>query len=151
MILSHDRARLRRMFFEAWRAYRAGQPQEPLQQLIAEIVKFHPEYHHAVEDPSSSEDRDYSPHAGVPNPFLHMGMHIAIQEQLGTDRPPGFRALYQALVEAVQDPHAAEHRIMDCLGETLWQAQRGASAPDEQAYMDCLRGVLGTTTKPPTR
>lgn len=145
MMFSPDRARLRRMFFEAWRKHQANEPQEPLERLIAEIVKFHPEYHPIVERPDDTEDRDYLPESGTTNPFLHMGMHITIQEQLGTDRPPGFREVYHTLVERCRDPHAAEHRIMDCLGEVLWRAQRDGTLPDESAYLSCLRTLLRTS------
>ncbi len=68
-----------------------------------------------------------------------MGMHLAIREQLATDRPPGLRAGYRGVVERAGDAHAAEHRIMDCLGEALWRAQRAGRPPDEAAYLDCVR------------
>jgi hypothetical protein len=28
---------------------------------------------------------------------------------------------------------------MECLGESLWQAQRDNRLPDEDAYLECLR------------
>jgi hypothetical protein len=139
MLFGQDRTQLRQVFFTAWRKYRAGEPMEPMERLIAEIVAHHPEYHASVENPEAHQDRDYLPETGESNPFLHLAMHIAIQEQLGTDRPAGFRAVYRTLVARASDPHAAEHRIMDCLGETLWRAQREGAPPDEAAYMDCLR------------
>jgi len=143
MLFSQDRSELRAMFSSAWRKHQHKEPMEPLEQLIAEIVKFHPEYHQYVENPDRYGDHDWLPEHGDTNPFLHMAMHIGIQEQLGTDRPAGFRGLYQRLVERHQHPHPAEHEIMECLGEGLWQAQRHGHAPDEQAYLRCLRGKLG--------
>jgi len=122
VIFSQDRRELRTLFSTAWSRYRQQQPLEPLQQLIAEIVKFHPEYHQYVENPERYSDHDWLPEHGDSNPFLHMAMHIGIQEQLGTDRPAGFRRLYQRLVERHQHPHPAEHEIMECLAEGLWQA-----------------------------
>jgi len=143
MLFSQDRRELRNMFTSAWRKMQNKQAMEPLEQLIAEIVKFHPEYHQYVENPERYSDQDWLPEHGDTNPFLHMAMHIGIQEQLGTDRPAGFRRLYQRLVERHQHPHPAEHAIMDCLGEGLWQAQRNGQPPDEQAYLRCLHGKLG--------
>jgi len=142
MLFTHDRSQLRAMFSTSWRKFQQKEPMEPLEQLIAEIVKFHPEYHSYIEDPDRYADHDWLPEHGDSNPFLHMAMHIGIQEQLGTDRPAGFRKLYQQLVEQHQHPHPAEHAIIDCLGENLWQAQRQGQAPDEQAYLRCLRGKI---------
>ena len=143
MIFTQDRRELRSMFSSAWRKRQNDEPLEPLELLIAEIVQFHPEYHQYVENPERYSDHDWLPEHGDTNPFLHMAMHIGIQEQLGTDRPVGFRQLYQRLVERHQHPHPAEHEIMECLAEGLWQAQRNGRPPDEQAYLRCLRGKLG--------
>ena len=68
-----------------------------------------------------------------------MGMHIAIREQLSTQRPPGINAAYEALLKRLGDPHEAEHRMMECLGEAMWLAQRNNTAPDESAYLECLQ------------
>jgi len=34
------------------------------------------------------------------------------------------------------------HLLLECLGETVWQAQRDRAAPDEEAYLDCIRRKL---------
>ena len=73
------------------------------------------------------------------NPFLHMGMHIAIREQLSTQRPPGIEAAYKQLLERLGDLHAVEHHMMECLGQAMWEAQRQGTPPDESAYLECLR------------
>jgi hypothetical protein len=28
---------------------------------------------------------------------------------------------------------------MECLAEMIWQAQRNGTAPDEEAYLECVR------------
>ena len=81
----------------------------------------------------------FTPDGGAENPFMHMGMHIAIREQVMTDRPQGIAAAYRQLVERLGDQHQAEHRIMECLGEMLWKAQRSGGMPDESAYLACIR------------
>ena len=88
--------------------------------------------------------RDYTPEMGQTNPFLHMGMHIAIREQLGGDRPAGILAVHQRLCRRL-DSHAAEHLMMECLGETLWEAQRGGGEPDERVYLERLRRLARKT------
>ncbi len=32
--------------------------------------------------------------------------------------------------------------MMDCLGESLWQAQQNQGMPDEDAYLSCLQNLL---------
>ncbi|MGB0723003.1 MAG: DUF1841 family protein [Gammaproteobacteria bacterium] len=143
MIFSNDRNALRAQYLDAWRKANAGAPLSPLEQQIAAVVGEHPEYHPMLENRDRALGADYQPEGGETNPFLHMGMHLALREQLSTDRPTGFRALYQALTQAHSDAHAAEHRIMECLGEALWRAQRTGTPPDEQGYLECLRKLAG--------
>ncbi|GMR08002.1 MAG: DUF1841 family protein [Gammaproteobacteria bacterium] len=142
-----DRNQMRQMFFQTWRKYQQKLALEPMERLVGDIIVQHPEYHDIIEKPETSLEREYHPEQGETNPFLHMGMHIAIAEQLGSDRPAGFRDMYQALQMHFQDSHTAEHHIMECLGECLWQAQRQGFAPDELKYLDCLRQLLQKTGK----
>lgn len=69
------------------------------------------------------------------NPFLHLSLHLAIHEQVSIDQPPGIRAAFNHL-RAKMDPHAAEHVLVECLGETIWRAQRTGGPMDAAAYVD---------------
>ena len=138
MIFGNDRQSLRRQYRQAWRKHQAGEPLEPLERLIAGVVAMHPEYHRLLES-ETALDQDFTPDQGQTNPFLHMGMHIALAEQVGTDRPAGIRGIHQKLTQACGSPHEAEHKMMECLGLVLWEAQRAHRPPDEQAYMECLK------------
>jgi hypothetical protein len=138
MLFGQDRQRIRAVFVEAWRKHRDGQPMQPLERLVADVVARHPEYHAAL-DGETATDRDYLPEMGESNPFLHMGLHIALAEQIATARPAGVDGIYRALAQRAGDAHEAEHRMMECLGETLWRAQRDGAMPDETAYLASLR------------
>ena len=142
MLIGQDRNQLRRMFFEAWRKQHDHSPMEPLEKLIAEIIRQHPEYHHMLSHQEAALDRDYLPEVGQTNPFLHMSLHIAIQEQLASQRPEGIVDVYRALTAHCDDAHEAEHHMMGCLAEMLWQAQRDGTLPDEKIYMENLRNLL---------
>lgn len=115
------------------------QPLDGVELLIARVIQAHPEYHATLADREASEDRDYLPESGEANPFLHMGMHVAIEEQLSVDQPRGIRQQYEQLMLRLGDPHEVQHTIMECLGEMLWQAQRQQTPPDEHVYLECLR------------
>jgi len=142
-MFSQDRNVLRRTYRDAWRKAHAGQPLEPLERLIAEVVTQHPEYQSLLESGDEALDRDWLPEHGETNPFLHLSLHLAILEQVQTDRPAGIRALYRQLMQAESgDVHAAEHRIMDCLAEAIWQAQRDGREPDMQRYLGCIERCI---------
>jgi len=139
MLFGSDRGAMRRLFREAWLKRRDDRPLQPLEAQLADVVALHPEYHTLLEGDEGALERDYSGADGGTNPFLHMGMHIALREQIGTDRPAGIAALHQRLLQKRGDAHTAEHQMMECLGEALWSAQRSGTAPDEVRYLACLK------------
>lgn len=145
MFAPSDRRAMREVFFRAWQRHRRGEPLEGIERLVVEVARQHPEYHALLEDPDRYRDRDYLPALGETNPFLHMGMHLAIAESLTLDRPRGVREHYRQLLARLVDEHAAQHRMMECLAEMLWQAQRAGTAPDERRYLDCLARLLEAT------
>jgi hypothetical protein len=147
MFAGQDRGQTREVFFRAWRAHREGHPLEGVEKLIVQVVLRHPEYHALLEHPEPARERDYFPETGETNPFLHLGMHIAIEEQLSIDQPRGIRGYYQKILMRLPDEHAAQHHMMECLGEMLWQANRQAMAPQETVYLDCLQRLLGSHLK----
>jgi len=147
MFAGQDRGQTREVFFRAWRAHREGHPLDGVEKLIVQVVLRHPEYHSLLEHPEPARERDYFPESGQTNPFLHLGMHIAIEEQLSIDQPRGIRGYYQKILMRLPDEHAAQHHMMECLGEMLWQASRQATAPQETVYLDCLKRLLGSPSK----
>lgn len=137
MIFSQDRTELRRMYAEAWRKRRDSMPLSPLEAQIAAVIDWHPEYQ---DDITTDElDRDYTPDGGRTNPFLHMGLHLGIREQVATNRPPGIRQIHSVLAAKTGDPHEAEHQMIECLAEALWEAQSRGAAPDEENYLEQLK------------
>ena len=136
-MFGQDREQLRRYFQTTWTKRQAGEAMQPLEHMVAQVIDQHPEYHRQLADESQLQ-RDFSPEQGEINPWLHMGMHIALAEQLGSDRPPGIRERYREIVGRYGDRHAAEHAMMECLGMALWEAQRAGGNPDEKAYLACL-------------
>jgi hypothetical protein len=136
MIFGQDRTELRRMYFAAWKKYRDHAILTTLEAQIAQVIEDHPEYQKALAD---DIERTFTIEAGETNPFLHMGLHLGIRDQVVTDRPPGIAVIYQQLVASSGDAHDAEHRMIDCLAETLWDAQNAEAPPDEAQYLERLR------------
>ncbi len=142
-MFGNDRRQMRRIFTQAWSKTKSGVPMEPMESVIAGIIHQHPEYHSLLEQEELALDKDYLPEAGETNPFIHMSMHISLQEQISVNRPPGITVAYRELVMSKGDAHEAEHLIMECIGEMLWKAQRNNRAPDEQTYLKCVKNLLG--------
>lgn len=129
-----SRDEVRRFFIDTWRKQRAGEILTPLEAIAADWIVEHPEYHAELADDATAA-ADYSPEAGRTNPFLHLSMHLAISEQLSIDQPPGIRAAHERLAARLGSMHEAQHAIMECLGETIWEAQRNNTPPDTEAYL----------------
>lgn len=142
MFFGNDRNQLRALYVEAWRKHRSGEPLEPLEQQIAAVIAQHPEYQRFLEDHDAALTQDFMPEMGETNPFLHMGLHIAIHEQLSTNRPADIVAIHRQLQLRHGSVHEAEHGMIECLAETLWEAQRDGVAPDEARYLERLRALV---------
>ncbi len=137
-----SRDQVRSFFIETWRKYLAKEVLTPMETLAADIISLHPEYHAIVEDPDAI-DRDFPPEAGQINPFLHLSLHLAIEEQLSINQPPGIRAAFDAACAYRGERHDALHDALEALGEMLFEAQRKGTPPDGAAYVNALRRKAG--------
>jgi hypothetical protein len=137
-MITDERDKLRQFYCDSWEKHLLQKEElSPLEQQVAAVIKEHPEYHQILENKEASISADYIPEMGDNNPFLHLGMHLGLREQVSTDRPPGIAELYQRLV-TLKGVHDAEHEMIECLAEAIWQAQQNQTAPDDISYLDCL-------------
>jgi hypothetical protein len=128
----------REFLFDLWAKHQAKAPLTPLESMALAIVIEHPEYHAVLGDRERYLDRDWTPEGGEANPFLHLMMHVAIEEQLSIDSPPGIRAAVEALAAKRGSMHDARHDVMECLAEVIWQAQRNGTGFDNAVYLACV-------------
>lgn len=132
-----SREQVRQFFTEAWSKRKAGGVLTPLETMATDLVELHPEYHADLGNPDIAS-ADFSVEEGRTNPFLHLSMHLAINEQLSIDQPPGIKKAFQDLL-ATREPHDAAHIIMEALGEVIWEAQRLGAPFDSEKYLDLIR------------
>lgn len=137
---SRDQAR--QFLIEAWSKRRNKLPGTPMDILVADLVAMHPEYH-ALLEAEDALTREWAPEHGETNPFLHLSLHLAIEEQLSIDQPPGIRSAFTALLSRSSDRHEALHAVLECLGEMIWRSQKSGLPPDGAAYLDCVRRAAG--------
>jgi len=134
-----NRDQLRRMYLDTWRKFTARAPLEPLEAQVAAVIAEHPEYVQWLEAGEAALAAEFTPESGRQNPFLHMGLHLAIREQVATNRPQGIATIHDTLSKRMSSAHDAEHTMLEPLAEALWEAQRNGRPPDEQAYLEKLR------------
>ncbi len=140
-MFGQDRNAMRKVFYDAWKKHQSEEKLDAMETVLVQIINLHPEYHALFENEASLA-RDFSATTGETNPFLHLSLHLAIQEQLSLQRPAQLLDLYQQLIKKHSDVHTAEHTIMECLSEMIWQAQRSQSMADENQYLACIRKSL---------
>ncbi len=133
-----SREQVRQFFCTAWKKHQERLPLVGAEVTAADIAARHPEYHAILADSAGALEKEWTPEGGQSNPFLHLSLHLAIHEQISIDQPPGIRAAYDAL-RAKMDAHDAEHILLECLGETIWRAQRQGTPMDAAAYVDAVR------------
>ena len=138
----YSRDQLRLAYAQAWAKHLARSPLAPLEAQIADVIEAHPEYQHVVADADTAVGFEPISGHAEENPFLHLGLHLAVREQISIDRPAGIRDLLRRLQAHYGDAHRAEHALMESLGEELWTAQRDGRAPDERQYLILARNRL---------
>ncbi|MBL8415324.1 MAG: DUF1841 family protein [Propionivibrio sp.] len=138
-----SREQVRQFFCESWRKHRERLVLEGAEATAADLIEQHPEYHALLENLQTAVAQEFTPESGQMNPFLHLSLHLAIADQISIDQPPGIRAAYHQLRKRL-DVHQAEHALLECLGETLWRAQREGGTLDADQYLDCVRRAAGS-------
>jgi hypothetical protein len=137
MFADQSRQQLRSAYRDAWRKWRERLPMQPLEMQIADVIREHPQYHDLLQADASLE-QDFDPGADE-NPFLHLSLHLALREQISTDRPAGIVAIHRQLAAVSQSAHTAEHRMMEVLAGILAELQHGRYPPSEASYLERLQ------------
>ena len=134
-----SQADVRRFFCRTHARQRLAQPLDAMEALAARWIDEHPEYHDELHDEERALQAVFSVEAGRTNPFLHLSMHLSIEEQCSIDQPTGIRQAVQLLAARRGSLHEAHHEVMECLGEMVWASQRSGLPPDGAAYLEAVR------------
>ncbi|MDP1604953.1 MAG: DUF1841 family protein [Legionella sp.] len=138
MFFGNNVSDTRQLFYTSWIKYRQKQPLTALEQQLVAVIIDHPEYQPMLEKKGGVGEEAYFPEMGQANPFLHMGLHLAVRDQIATNKPIGINQHFQRLSKKYNDSLVVEHMIIECLAECLWQAQRDNREPDEVSYLNNL-------------
>jgi hypothetical protein len=138
--VSRDEAR--QFWFTAWRKHKANEILTPIETLALDIMVNHPEFHTMLENPADFKNSDWTPEGGAPHPFLHLGLHLAVREQVSIDQPFGIREAYTQLARKLDSALEADHIVGECLAEQIWQMQRNKQAFSSEKYLADIRKVI---------
>ena len=134
-MFTSDRSKQRQYLKQAWEKYTRQDQLEPLELQLAKIVEKHPEYHDLIKN----LDSEYFPEQGNTNPFLHINLHLTLQDQLTMDQPKGIREIHNKLLVKIQDEHEVEHMMMEHIAEMIFNAQKYNTAFDLDGYVIALK------------
>ena len=130
----------RSLFFSSWQKYKHSQVLTPLEKQLIDVMVDHPEYHAIFEKTLDT----WVPQPQQENPFLHLGLHLALRDQIALNKPEGITAIYQALYQKHGSKHYVEHLMMEHLGICIYNAQRNQCYPDESNYLNACKELLET-------
>jgi len=130
---------VRRFFCVAYAKERDRRPLDAMEAIAARWIAEHPEYHAELADEAAALAAVYTVEEGRTNPFLHLAMHLSIDEQCSIDQPSGIRQAVELLAARRGSLHEAHHEVMECLGEMIWASQRSGLPPDGLAYIEAVR------------
>ena len=141
-LYNHSRDQARQFLFEAWAKFKQHLPLTDLEKIAVEVIQMHPEYHVVLDSPERYMNQQYFPEMGETNPFLHLSLHISVIEQISINQPMGITQVYDKLLQRYNDKHKALNDILECLAETIWQAQRNNMPLDSENYLNLLKQKL---------
>ena len=141
-LFNPSREEVREFFCTTWQKHQDAHVLTPLEMIASQWMEQHPEFHKILSDPSGALEQEFTPEKGMTNPFLHLSMHLSISEQISIDQPPGIRHIANTLSRKLDSEHEAQHQIMECLGQVLWQAQNQSKPIDVTNYIELLKKLI---------
>ena len=137
-MLSQDRFKQREFLANSWQKHINDQISEPLEIQLALIIQKHPEYHALIND----INLEYFPEQGKTNPFLHINLHLTLQDQLALNQPIGINDIYKKLIAIHSDTHEVEHMMMECIAEMIFNSQKNHTTLNQDNYLVNLKNLI---------
>jgi len=141
-IFNPTREEVRRFFCDTWQKKTENHILDPMETLASDWIVEHPEYHSLLTNPEGALEQDYTPERGETNPFLHLSMHLSISEQISINQPPGIKEIADKLSQKLGSMHEAQHLMMECLGQVMWEAQREGQPLNPEKYLEALKRLV---------
>lgn len=138
-----NREQVRFFFIETWRKYNAKQTLSDMEKIAISWMLEHPEYINFYKE--DFLDKDFAVEMGQTNPFLHLSMHLAVEEQTKANQPPGIQNAFESLKHKLGSKHDAAHEVFDCLAEQIYQNQKYNTEFSSTSYLHCINEKIKKT------
>jgi hypothetical protein len=142
MIFGNNTQDTRAVFYSSWEKYQQTLPLTSLEQQIVQVMLDHPAYQSLFAQPANGDLTAVVEQGAAENPFLHMGLHLAIRDQIALNRPEGIAGIAAALHLQYTNMHEVEHLLMEQLAQCLWAATRQQRLPNERSYLKACQELL---------
>lgn len=117
---------------------KAGEPlDDPEEANLGRVMKAHPHYYHYWDRAASYGGRLVSDHGT--NPFLHLQMEVALENQLTSGEVPEVREALDALVARGVDEHQARHMVLEAFVQEFWVVLKKKRPFGRESYWRKLR------------
>lgn len=133
---------LRKVYFDSWHKSLRREILSPMEDMIVDIIKRHPEYHPIFSNANNFEELQEEKFALDHNPFFHLALHVTVLEQVGANRPVGIRPLFRKLLRKIGDQTEVEHLIMECLARILVENFQQNDVENEKHYLEAIARLL---------
>ena len=136
-MFTSNRSEQRQYLKQAWEKFTSQEQLEPLELQLSKIVEQHPEYQNLIKN----LDSEYFPEQGNTNPYLHINLHLTLQDQITMDQPKGIRDIHSQLIVKIKNAHEVEHMMMEHIAEMIFNAQKNNAAFDLDGYIKALKSL----------
>jgi len=127
-----EKQRIRRI----WRGAQEGTLTDQEELRLAKILKDHTEFHQYWSEPvhrsQPLRDQDI-------NPFLHVSLHLIIENQIAQGRPSRAEQLYNREIERGIPRHKVIHHLAGVFSEVLYDTLRRRKPFDQARYLARLQ------------
>ncbi|MEQ8764717.1 MAG: DUF1841 family protein [Planctomycetota bacterium] len=127
----------RQWVHELWAKRNLERPDQGPEATFLRLLEEHPEYHDIWSLPTPPTD----PTIGGTNPYLHISLHQAVDEQLHSGEPAEVRDTFVRLKKLGDHEHEARHRIMGVLVTVMNASMQKGVAFDTADYEKRLRAL----------
>lgn len=103
--------------YRVWRKFKDGKTLSKEDRRLGEVLECHKEFHTIWERAPFIKNDDFNV-SGM-NPFMHVLLHLVVENQLALNDPPETRAILEKLMEAGSGRHEACHIIAEMIAKHI--------------------------------
>lgn len=123
-----------------WEKAQAGAPLEAAEERIAGVLRAHPECAGAWELGAVLVGPEY--HVGGVNPFVHVHLHLVVENQVRLGAPPEVRRAVEELERRGGERHEAIHAVGAILLDEMRTMMQNGRPLDQERYAGRLKDLI---------